>query len=285
MGLTLAVTADLHWGHRRGVEANDHLADWVLEQRPDVLVLAGDVGSGDNFAACLSRFASLPGTKCLVPGNHDLWVPHETAEDSLTRYQATLPAISRQYGFHYLDQGPLYFPQEDLALVGSINWYDYTWALERLRSAFPGEEHRLQTKRFSRGRHNDANFVRWPLDDVRFTAQVVRVFEQQLTEALQRVSRVMVITHHPPLLGMSFPRETDDLDAWLWEAFGGNQAMQQLLNEHADRIALVFCGHTHRARECRVGTMAGYNIGGDYDFKRLLWVEWPTGRVTAREFV
>src|SRR5947209_3547102 len=137
MSLTLALTADLHWGHRRGVEANYELAAFVRAQPPDVFVLAGDVGSGDNFVECLRHFEALPGRKCLVPGNHDLWVPRETTEDSLQRYREVLPALAAEHGFHYLDSGPLYFPAEDLALVGSINWYDYTWSLEPLRRLYP----------------------------------------------------------------------------------------------------------------------------------------------------
>ena len=50
MSLSLALTADLHWGHRRGLDANHQLVAFVRDQPPDVLVLAGDVGSGDNFA-------------------------------------------------------------------------------------------------------------------------------------------------------------------------------------------------------------------------------------------
>lgn len=168
-----------------------------------------------------------------------------------------------------------------------MNWYDYSWSAERLRTAFPGEEQRLQSKRFTRGRHNDANFVRWPLDDIRFTAQLVAAFEQQLNEALKRVGRIIVVAHHPPLHGLGFPREENnehDLDAYLWDAFSGNRALEELLTRHAERIDLVFCGHTHRARECRVGHVRGYNVGGDYHFKRLLWLDWPAGTITPHEF-
>ena len=45
-----------------------------------------------------------------------------------------------------------------------------------------------------------------------------------------------------------------------------------------------FCGHTHAARDCEVGPMRGFNVGGDYDWKRLLRVDWPAGTVTAEEF-
>ena len=43
---------------------------------------------------------------------------------------------------------------------------------ERLRELVPDYERRLRHKLFTRGRHNDARFIRWPLDDVRFTRQV-----------------------------------------------------------------------------------------------------------------
>src|SRR5262245_53622377 len=118
MSLTLALTADLHWGHRRGVEANRDLAAFVHAHPPDVLVLAGDIGSGDNFSECLRQFAGLPGRKCLVPGNHDLWVGRESDDDSLHRYRMELPALAAVHGFQVLDREPLYVPEEDVALVG-----------------------------------------------------------------------------------------------------------------------------------------------------------------------
>jgi hypothetical protein len=168
--------------------------------------------------------------------------------------------------------------------VGFINWYDYSWALDALRERFPGEEERLQSKRFTRGRHNDANFVRWPLDDVRFTAEVVAAFGEQLRTALAQVPRAVVVTHHPPFRGLSFPSPLVTLDRLLWEAFGGNQALEALLAEHADRVPFAFCGHTHRERQGQLGGIRGFNIGGDYHFKRLLLLDWPGGAVTAHGF-
>jgi predicted phosphohydrolase len=285
--LTLAVTADLHWGHRRGHDATRQLMDYVRRRSPGVLVLAGDIGAGPDFADCLGHFDDVPCLKVLVPGNHDLWVPtDDNSEDSLQRYRTTLPQFAQEHDFHYLDHGPVYLADFDLALVGSINWYDYSWSLEGLRQHYPGEEHRLQTKRFTRGRHNDANFVRWPLDDVRFTAEVVTAFERQLLEALERVERVIVITHHPSFLGLSFPREglPAELDEFLWDAFSGNRRLETILSRHAERIAFAFCGHTHRMRESTLGPIRGYNIGGDYHFKRLLWLDWSAGTVTPQQF-
>jgi len=285
--LRLALTADLHWGHAgRGEDATRQLSSFLHTRTPDVLVLAGDIGTGSLFGDCLQLFADLPCRKALVPGNHDLWLRPEDERDSLRLYEEVLPETSRQYGFHYLDQGPLLLPESGLALVGSINWYDYSWSLEALRREYPGEEDRLSSKRFTRGRHNDANFVRWPLDDAGFTARVVGTLERHLREALAQVERVVVVTHHPPILAMSFPEKEPplSLDDLLWDAFGGNRAMEDLLARQAERIAFAFCGHTHRERECTWHGIRGYNIGGDYHYKRLLCLDWPAGIVTAHQF-
>ena len=284
--LQLAVTADLHWGHGgRGEDATRQLAAYLQANPPDVLVLAGDIGTGNYFVECLRLFADLPCRKALVPGNHDLWVRPEALRDSLQLYEEDLPAICRQFDFHYLDQGPLLLPASGLALVGSINWYDYSWSLEELRRDYPGEEERLTSKRFTRGRHNDANFVRWALDDARFTARVVATLADHLRQALAQVERIIVVAHHPPLSGISFPQTPPlDLDDLLWKAFGGNQAMEDLLARHAERIAFAFCGHTHRDRECVWHGIRGFNVGGDYHYKRLLWLNWPAGTITPHQF-
>src|SRR6202011_2527133 len=130
-----------------------------------------------------------------------------------------------------LDQAPLFLPEANLALAGSINWYDYSWSLEDLRRSVPDWETRLRTKVFSQGRHNDARFVRWPLDDVRFTAQVVAVLENHLKEALATAGKVIVVTHHPAFYGLSFPRQVkpNTLDGLLWDAFSGNQGLEAIL--------------------------------------------------------
>jgi len=286
--LHLAFTADLHWGSNpRGDEATRLLLAFVRANPPDVLVLAGDVGAGNHFASCLALFVDLPCRKALVPGNHDIWVTSDDPRgDSLTVYRSHLPALCAAAGFHYLDRGPLVLPQASLALVGSINWYDYSWSLEALQRQFPDWEERLRRKRFTRGRHNDANFVRWPFDDVRFTAEVTAILRDHLQQARVQAGQVIVVTHHPPFYGLSFPRSEPptSLDGLLWDAFSGNRIVEALLAKHATAIRFAFCGHTHRARENNLADIRGYNIGGDYHFKRLLCLDWPGGTVEAHVF-
>jgi predicted phosphohydrolase len=284
-GLNVAITADLHWGHRKGADATRLLAAFLRERPPDVLVLAGDVGTGSLFEDCLRLFAELPCRKALVPGNHDLWVD-EDGPDSLEKFERLLPEAAARQGFHYLDAGPLILPEADLALVGTVNWYDYSWGIDGLRRHYPSEEGRLRTKRFTRGQHNDARFIRWPTDDVGFTALLLARLQRHLAEALAAAGRVIAVTHHPPFYGLSFPRPGPPvlLDSFLRDAFAGNVGVEQLLAAHAERVAFAFCGHTHCERDNTLGPTRGYNVGGDYDWKRLLWLRWPEGAVEAHRF-
>src|SRR5262245_162533 len=165
--LRLAITADLHWGHgARGDEATRLLCAHLSHEPPDVLLLGGDLGTGGHFDECLALFDGLTCRKAAVPGNHDVWVePDDARGDSLDLYQRLLPAACAAHGVVYLDHGPLRLPEADLAVVGSMNWYDYSWALDRLRAEVPDYQERLREKRFTRGRHNDGRFVRWRYDD------------------------------------------------------------------------------------------------------------------------
>lgn len=287
-GPSIAVTADLHWGHHaRGDAAVSLLAEFLRHQTPDLFLLAGDVGTGDNFAACLRLFDELSCVKALVAGNHDVWVRHDDPRgDSLAVYERHLPALAAARGFHYLDASPLVLGEFDLAVAGSMNWYDYSWALEDLRRLFPAEEWRLPSKRFTRGQHNDANFALWNLDDVAVTARLAASFEKYLGTALARASRAIVVTHHPPVRDLSFPQPAGppDVDRLVWTSLMGNQTVENLLNQRTGRIPLTFCGHTHRCREAAVAGGRGFNIGGDYHFKRLLWFDSPDAPAVAHQF-
>ena len=285
---TIALTADLHYGtrHSAGQHATDELLKNLRADPPDLLILAGDIGAGEDFDRCLGLFDDLKCQKALTPGNHDIWVrPDDERGDSLHVYREHLPKLAAEHGFKYLDAEPLILPDVELAVVGSINWYDYSWGIEKLPALAPDWKERLRTKRFARGRHNDANYVRWNLDDGRFTHAVTTTLEAHLDRALKWVPSAIVVTHHPSFRGLNYPKkEPIGLDGWLWEAFSGNVGMERVLEANAAKIPFAFCGHTHFARESRLGSIRGVNIGGDYHFKRLVRLEWPSGRLKTTQF-
>ncbi len=286
--LKIALTADLHYGtrHAAGSLATLELVTHLHERQPDLLILAGDIGAGDEFARCLDLFEPLSCQKALVPGNHDVWVTRDDRRgDSLRVYEEVLPRLAEERGFHYLDRGPIVLRDHNLAIAGSMNWYDYSWSINDLKCAAADWYDRLTSKRFLRGRHNDANYVRWPHTDPSFTQGVVETLLGHLDQALAEVDRAIVVTHHPTFRGLNYPaREPLGLDELLWRAYSGNTLLEEALALRAERIEFAFCGHTHCAREGDLAGIRGFNIGGDYHFKRLLWLDWPSGNVQAVEF-
>ena len=285
--LRIAITADLHYGSRQGGDsATVALVAHLCEAPPDVLLLAGDVGAGDDFERCLTLFDGLDCRKALVPGNHDIWVYSDDRRgDSWTVYREYLPAVCGRHGFHYLDQAPLALPESGLTIVGSMNWYDYSWSIDRLKEITPDWEARLRLKRFRRGQHNDYNYVRWPHTDASFTAEAVAALQRQLDDGPGAGGPVIVVTHPPPFRVLNYPLPPErGLDELMWEAFSGNTRLEELLQQRAARIPLAFCGHTHYARTGEWAGIRGHNVGGDYHFKRLLWLDWPSGAIRAIEF-
>src|SRR5262249_30295988 len=100
--MRIAVTADLHFGHNRlGDDATRLMLEHLRREPPDLLLLGGDIGTDEHFAACLQLFAELPCRKALVPGNHDLWVADDDERgDSLAVYQEYLPGLCKEHGYH-----------------------------------------------------------------------------------------------------------------------------------------------------------------------------------------
>src|SRR5436305_6078472 len=146
--MRLLVTADLHYNHPRSRAGAEDLIEQMNQAGGDVLLVIGDaaVADGDVLEECLSRFPFL-GPKLFVAGNHELWT---AGPDSYQLYHEVLPRRVRELGWHWLESEP--FVTRDLAIVGSIGWYDYSFAQESLgiprrfyeRKVSPGVAQRLE---------------------------------------------------------------------------------------------------------------------------------------------
>jgi predicted phosphohydrolase len=282
--MRLAVTADLHFGlSDRGDAATRELARQAAEAAPDAFVIAGDVGEGEEFVPCLQLFAGLACPRLVLPGNHDLWVRRPSSAASLYLYERRLPALAAGAGFHYLDGSPFLPPEASLAVVGSMNWYDYSFADPALEAEFPGVEAMYRRKLFPRGWHNDGQFVRLGMSDEEFTARLVEQFQAQLAALPPAVERVIVIQHHPPVRELFYPSALTTADQRFWLAYSGNRRMQAAVLADP-RVTTILCGHTHAACEATVEGRRCLNIGGDYDWKRLLLLDTDTGAEQSWEF-
>lgn len=274
--MRLAVTADLHWGlDPRGDAATLQLARLVEELAPNVFAIAGDVGEGEAFVRCLSLFGRLTCDRLVAPGNHDVWT-RAAGVDSLELYQSQLPRWAAEAGFQYLDQQPYIPTAGALAVVGSINWYDYSFADPVVQEEHPDAPAMYRRKRFPNGEHNDGRFVRFGMSDEAFTERVVGVFQRQLGALPETAEGVIAIQHHPPVRELFYPTPLTNTYQRFWLAYTGNRRMQGVVLDDP-RIRTIICGHTHAACEADVAGKRCLNIGGDYHFKRLLLLDTDTG--------
>jgi len=281
--MRLAVTADLHWGlDPRGDAASRDLARAVEDLAPDAFAIAGDVGEGEAFAHCLALFERLECDRLVVPGNHDVWARGVTF-DSLELYESELPRIAAESGFHYLDQRPYHSASSGTTVVGSINWYDYSFADPAVLDEHADAPEMYRRKLFPTGVHNDGRFVRFGLTDEAFTERVVGTVERQLRELPDSVERVVVIQHHPPVRELFYPTALTSTYQRFWLAYTGNRRMQEVVLRDP-RIRTLVCGHTHATCEAEVAGKRCLNIGGDYHFKRLLLLDTETGEERWWEF-
>ena len=122
--MRLIVTADLHYNHAKSRQSADDLIDQINRAGGDVLIVAGDTASfdGDALEKCLSRF-QFPGPKLFVAGNHELWTHRENSYENFHQH---LPRRVRELGWQWLQNQP--FVAGEIAIVGSIGWYDYSFA-------------------------------------------------------------------------------------------------------------------------------------------------------------
>ena len=138
-------------------------------------------------------------------------------------------------------------------------------------------------KLFPTGRHNDGRFIHLGMSDEEFTGRVVERFTAHLAGLPAEVEEVIAIHHHPPVRELFYPIALTTVDQRVWLAYSGNRRMQDAVLSD-ERIITVFCGHTHAALEATVAGRRCINVGGDYDFKRLVLLDTDSGELKAWEF-
>ena len=95
----------------------------------------------------------------------------------------------------------------------------------------------------------------------------------------------IVVVHHPPVRGLLYPAEEPlAMDALLWRSILRQHAAGSGIDEALEPHPLRLLRPHALGRECELDGMRGINIGGDYHFKRLVWVDWPSGIVREEEF-
>jgi predicted phosphodiesterase len=285
--MKILVTADLHFEVPRSRAPAEELAERACEEGGEALVLVGDTAGArlPALADALDRFARFGGRRFIVPGNHCLWCAGE--EDSMRRYLDILPNLAAGHGFAMLDAQPAMLG--GVALVGSVGWYDYSFADKSLgipeefyrAKVAPGaaaqlggfedmlDRHRGQLGERAlaiRSRWMDGRYVRLPMGDEEFCRFLAERLATQLEEVSRQAERVVVFMHHLPFAEL-LPEGRADPVAFA-SAYLGSPLFGEVLLAFP-KVTDVYCGHSHWHGTCRIGHINVVNVGSTYSRKRL----------------
>ena len=279
--MRILLTADLHYNHPRSRPLADTLIDDMNRAGGDVLVVIGDTATheGDLLEQCLSRF-TFAGPKLIVAGNHELWT---NGPDSYALFTEELPRRCRALGWQWLETEP--FVTNDLAIVGTLGWYDYSFAQASLEIPARFYEHKVSPgaaaclDEFSHlvdhaddvspralqivARWNDGRYVKLHRGDRDFLAELTERFDRQLA-GVAHMRNVVAVTHHLPFAELLPPPRTAQWD--FAKAYLGAAPLGRTLLKHA-HVRHAFCGHSHFPAEAHVGHIAAINIGSGYGWK------------------
>lgn len=282
--MRIIATCDLHYNIIRSRRPAEAVAREICAAGGDLLLLLGDLAGVD--LAVLERafglFDGFRGTRLFVPGNHELWA--EPNGDSMQRYRHALPEICGRNGVHMLDRSP--FRAGDVAVVGNVGWYDYTFRLSALgvplrfyrnkiapgsasmrpewRSLLEESDDVPPATRDIVCRWMDGAHVRLGCSDIEFTNATTTRLRADL-ESVADARRVVVGLHHVPFheLIPRLERRTTQFAA----AFLGSELLGETIQAFPN-VRQVFCGHSHAYARCQRGALTATAIGSTYVAKR-----------------
>jgi predicted phosphohydrolase len=285
--MRLLLTADLHYNHARGKALAEEVIARINNTGGDVLVVIGDtaVADGDSLQQCLELF-KFRGHKLFIAGNHELWT---NRDDSYAIYRQELPRRVTALGWHWLEDQP--FIGGDVAIVGSLGWYDYSFAQANLgipqrfyrAKISPGAARYLDAggELFARAddvpahameivaRWNDGRYVKLHRSDEEFLRELLDRLRMQL-ELLERAKTIIAAIHHLPFAQLLPPPHSAQWD--FAKAYLGSAKIGELLLGFAN-VSHVYCGHSHFAAEAQVGHVRAINIGSGYRAKTFKILE------------
>lgn len=276
--MRVIITSDLHYNHARSRALVPALAEQINRADADALLLIGDTAAFDGPALeeCLALF-TFAGPRLFVAGNHELWT---AGDDSYRLYTSDLPRRVRSAGWHWLEDEP--FLAGDVGIVGSVGWYDFSFASTELGIPRRFYEHKISpgaAERFADLAHvleasddvsatgrevvarwNDGRWVKLHRSDDAFLDELLTKLRGQL-DRLRSVPHVLAAIHHLPFRELLPPPHSAQWD--FAKAFLGSERIGELLLEFPN-LERVVCGHSHFAAEARVGHIRAFSTGCGY---------------------
>jgi len=285
--MNIVALSDLHYPRHKG--HLEKVAKKIRTCEAEALILGGDISEFKEayYHQCLRLFADFKGLKIATVGNHDLWAPE--GQDSYRRYREWFPELFKAYGFHYLDNDEIPLVHKNIAFVGNVGWYDYSFRQRELpfsEEILVGYLDKEQGKRvykpwaeltredyarkvllYVKNRKflvttwNDGAYISWTYSDEEFCELILEHLKTQLTWCQQNpgVEKVVCVTHHIPF--KEGIKERAEPGLAFSNAYMGSHRMGELLLTYP-KVQLALWGHSHNwmDRNFKIQHIHGINM-------------------------
>jgi putative phosphoesterase len=236
--MRIGITSDIHTDiSPANSQIVKYLVDAVRRAELDVFVMCGDLSPNIfTLSDTLSAFHDLGCKKLFVAGNHDVWVLRPTDKTTSQQKYDLITKICEENDVHHLGNSSIIIDR--IGFCGTIGWYDYSYKSVR----YPISENAYKRKIFQGSVWNDVNFARWKVPDPEIERQFEDELQGQIDSIRDRISRIIVVTHHVPFRECVIYRNElpwDFFSAFMGSAGLGEICFKEPLVTHA------FFGHTH----------------------------------------
>jgi len=244
-------------------------ADTILKQRPDVVLIGGDIGEADSVVDYLLELQKLLEKEiCFVLGNHDFY------KGSISVVRNRVSEVSRNSQLlTWLPEAGVVELTPTVGLVGHGSWPDGRLG-DYARSDLLLNDHFFIKDFNPRLLQSDQNsrefFNPDPADSAWFLSkgakqqrlrtmqsladEAARHFQKVLPIALKSFSHVLVLTHVPPFKEASWYGGRISDDNWLphFSCKAVGDVLYREMKDHPKQRLTVLCGHTHGSGEAQI---------------------------------
>lgn len=246
----------------------------IEADRPDAVLVGGDIGLGDDVAARLQAMAErLRRPVHFVLGNHDYYFA------SVAGVRAEVTALSDRSQFlRYLPSSGVVRLSDDVAVVGHDGWADGRAGKGAASPVIMNDhllirdfEDVLASKGPVRGLQPDEVLARYADTQASRFALMARLADEAaghlravVREALDRARHVVVLMHFPPFVEACWYGGTISDGDWLphLACTSAGEVLRAAMVARPDRTMTVLCGHTHGGGVVRILANLEVRTGG-----------------------
>ena len=241
---------DIHYyGVRKDLERLARNVGGICSEA-DAAVIVGDITSSGNLGyleevlgVVRRAIESLP--ILVIPGNHDIYVlPDEVSKGINSLLKVSMfNSLVEKLGCVAPMKKP--YIVGSTAFVGSIGWYDYSFAPDYLGLSLED----FRTKAFGLYVWADKDYVRLPFSDEEFTLHLLNMFEEHIKKIYNSVEKIVAVLHHLPFRKLV---KYELRPEWgYFSAFMGSEAFGHVIKKYS-KVKLVLYGHSHDGVETGV---------------------------------